>query len=174
MKVAIRQIQTFYAEQMQAHGHGSKTFRFEIDAQGDPVVHRLDGQYPDSHYLDNTPATVDDEFKQVFDTEANNVYLVVIDNSIDAIGTGNGRRAGGVGGGGRNNGSAFLVDLASTQRHMNLDMASDCRMISMIMPTLCLMAVAYGTLYPRAVPNFWLCIPISIPIFQMKRHWDRQ
>lgn len=43
MKVAIRQIQTFYAEQMQAHGHGSKTFRFEIDAQGDPVVHRLDG-----------------------------------------------------------------------------------------------------------------------------------
>ena len=108
MKVAIRQIQTFYAEQMQAHGHGSKTFRFEIDAQGDPVVHRLDGQYPDSHYLDNTPATVDDEFKQVFDTEANNVYLFVIDNSIDAIGTGNGRRAGGVGGGGRNNGSALV------------------------------------------------------------------
>ncbi len=71
MKVTIRQIQTFYAEQMQAHGHGSKTFRFEIDAQGDPVVHRLDGQYPDSHYLDNTPATVD-EFKQV------RTYAIVI------------------------------------------------------------------------------------------------
>ena len=107
MKVTIRQIQTFYAEQMQAHGHGSKTFRFEIDAQGDPVVHRLDGQYPDSHYLDNTPATVD-EFKQVFDTEANNVYLVVIDNSIDAIGSVNGRRVAGVGGGGRNQGSALV------------------------------------------------------------------
>ena len=26
MKVAIRQVQTFYAEQMQAHGHGNKIF----------------------------------------------------------------------------------------------------------------------------------------------------
>ncbi len=108
MKVAIRQIQTFYAEQMQAHGYGYKTFRFETDTQGEPLIHRLDGQYPDSHYLDNTPATVYDEVKQVFDTEANNVYLVVIDNSIDAIGSVNGRRIAGVGGGGRNSGSALV------------------------------------------------------------------
>ena len=108
MKVAIRQIQTFYAEQMQAHGHGNKTFRFETDARGDPMIHRVDGQYPDSHYLDNTSATVYDEVKQVFDTDANNVYLVVIDNSIDAIGSVNGRRIAGVGGGGRNSGSALV------------------------------------------------------------------
>ena len=108
MKVAIRQIQTFYAEQMQAHGYGNKTFRFETDTQGDPMIHRVDGQYPDSHYLDNTSATVYDEVKQVFDTDANNVYLVVIDNSIDAIGSVNGRRIAGVGGGGRNSGSALV------------------------------------------------------------------
>ena len=51
MKIAIRQIQTFYAEQMQAHGYGNKTFRFETDAQDEPLVHRVDGQHPDSHYL---------------------------------------------------------------------------------------------------------------------------
>ena len=108
MKVTIRQIQTFYAEQMEARGHGRKTFRFETDTRGEPLVHRVDGQYPDSQYLENTTATVLDEIRQNFDTQANNVYLVVIDNSIDAIGIGNGRRAGGVGGGGRNNGSALV------------------------------------------------------------------
>ena len=53
MKVTIRQIQTFYAEQMQAHGHGNKTFRFETDAQGEPMVHRVDGQHPESYYSDS-------------------------------------------------------------------------------------------------------------------------
>ena len=50
MKTAIRYAQTFYAEQMQAHGYGNKTFQFEIDEQGEPLVHRVDGQLPDSHY----------------------------------------------------------------------------------------------------------------------------
>ena len=47
MKTTIRRIQTLYAEQMQAHGHGRKTFRFETDAQGEPTVHRVGGQHPD-------------------------------------------------------------------------------------------------------------------------------
>ena len=50
MKTAIRDAQTFYAEQMQAHGYGNKTFQFEIDDQGEPLVHRVDGRLPDSHY----------------------------------------------------------------------------------------------------------------------------
>ena len=91
MKGAIRQIQTFYAEQMQAQGYGSKTFRFETDVRGEPLVHRLDGQHPDSYYLDNTFLTMFDEVEQVFDLRKN-VYFIVIDNSIDAIGTGGGQR----------------------------------------------------------------------------------
>ena len=115
MKVAIYQIQTFYAEQMQAHGYGNKTFRFETDlsagqadAQGDPLVHRMDGQHPDSHYLDNTSLTVLDEVEQVFDVRKN-VYFIVIDNGIDAIGTGNGKQAGGVGSRKEKNGGYGLV-----------------------------------------------------------------
>ena len=34
MKVVIRQIQTFFAEQIQAHGYGERTFRIETDARG--------------------------------------------------------------------------------------------------------------------------------------------
>ncbi len=108
MKVTIRQIQTFYAEQMRAHGYGNKTFRFETDAQDEPMVHRVDGQYPDSHYLDNTSATVLEEVEQAFDRDVN-IYLIVVDNSINAIGTGGGRRAGGTGGNREKNGGYGLV-----------------------------------------------------------------
>ena len=106
MKVTIRQVQTFYAEQMQAHGYGYKTFRFETDAQGEPLVHRVDGQHPDSHYLDNTNTWPD--IREEFDTRANNVYLVVVDNSIDAIGIGGGNVVAGTGGGDRNRGVALV------------------------------------------------------------------
>ena len=106
MKVTIRQIQTFYAEQMQAHGHGNKTFHFEIDTQGDPMIHRVDGQYPDSHYLDNT-LTVLDEIEQAFDRDAN-IYLIIVDNSINAIGS-RGQRVGGIGGDRGKNGGFALV-----------------------------------------------------------------
>ena len=85
MKVTIRQIQTFFAEQMQAHGYGRKTFRFETDAQGEPVVHRVDGQHPDSHYLNNTPTNVFQEIEQIFDMREN-VYFIVIDYSRNGIG----------------------------------------------------------------------------------------
>ena len=89
MKTTIRQIQTFFRDQMRAHGHGALTFRFETDAQGDPLVHRVDGQHPDSRYIDNT-ITVFGEVEMAFDLSANNVYLIVVDNSIDAVALGDG------------------------------------------------------------------------------------
>jgi len=91
MKDAIRQIQTFFAEQMQARGYGNKTFRFETDAQGEPMVHRVDGQHPDSHYLDSVWNTTRDKLKQTFDLSMN-INILVIDNSIDLID----RRAAGI------------------------------------------------------------------------------
>ena len=104
MKVEIRQIQTFYAEQMQAHGYGNKTFRFETDAQGKPIVHRVSGKYSDSHYLDSrTFYTVADEIGQKFDIYEN-IYFIVIDNSTDLIG-----RAAGQGGERGKSGGMALV-----------------------------------------------------------------
>ena len=108
IKVAIRQIQTFYAEQMQAHGYGNRSFRFETDAQGDPMVHRVDGQHPDSHYLDSTTRTVLEEIEPQFDITSN-VTFISIDNSINAIDTGGVWRAGGTGGGRGKNGGFVLV-----------------------------------------------------------------
>ena len=97
MKDEILKVQTFFAEQMGMHGYREIPFRIETDPQGEPMVHRVDGGHPDSHYLDNTVGTVLDEINLAFNLEAN-VYLFVIDNSINGIDLGANRRAGGVGG----------------------------------------------------------------------------
>ena len=60
------------------------TFRYETDAQGDPLVHRVDGQHPDRHYLVQTLNPVLQEIRPAFDIRAN-IYFSVIDYSADAI-----------------------------------------------------------------------------------------
>ena len=50
----IKTVQTFYADQMESHGYGRKTFQFETDAQGEPMFHRIDGQHAASHYRRNS------------------------------------------------------------------------------------------------------------------------
>ena len=106
MKTIIRQAQTFYADQMEAHGYGRKTFRFETNARGEPLVHRVDGQYPFSHY-DNTLGTaVVAELEQTFDLDAN-IYVIVL--GTDALRQGDGQPAGGVGWQHTKNGGALVV-----------------------------------------------------------------
>ena len=107
MKDEILNIQTFFAEQMIVHGYGELTFRIETDSQGEPIVHRVDGQHPDSHYLENTPSTVSLKLREAFDFYAN-IYLVVIDNSIDVINLA-GRDVNGIGTRHGKNGGEILV-----------------------------------------------------------------
>ena len=83
MRDEMVNIQTFFAEQMQAHGYGKLTFRIETDPQGEPIVHRVDGQHPDNHYF-NKIDLISDEIEQRFDLNAN-IYLVVIDNSGELV-----------------------------------------------------------------------------------------
>ncbi len=42
----IRDTQQFFADQMEAHGFGRKTFRYETDAAGKAVVHHLKSKFP--------------------------------------------------------------------------------------------------------------------------------
>ena len=104
MKTTIRQVQAFFSDQLEAHGHGARTFRFETDADGAPVVHRLDGRHPDSHYLDRTFSAVLREARQVFDLDTRQVNFFVVDNSTNLID----RFAAGQGAGGRDWGSLVV------------------------------------------------------------------
>ena len=46
----IKDTQEFFADEMQSHGFGRKTFSVETDKDGEPVVQRIDGKFPDDHY----------------------------------------------------------------------------------------------------------------------------
>lgn len=76
MKVQIKQLQTFFAEQMQAHGFSNTTFRIETDAEGEPLVHHVFGQHHEGYYHNdvnyyNVTGAVLDEIGQKFNLYEN-------------------------------------------------------------------------------------------------------
>ncbi len=97
MKSGILDLQTFYGEQMEALGYGNTTFRIETDDEGDPVVHRVDGDYADSHY--SSRGYTEGEIKRAFDN-SKNIMLIVMDVSS--------RTAHGRGTGGKDSGWAMV------------------------------------------------------------------
>ena len=46
----VKDMQKFYADQMEAHGFERKTFRFEADDVGNVVVHHVNGNFNDAYY----------------------------------------------------------------------------------------------------------------------------
>ena len=110
MKMRMRQVQDFFAEQMKANRQGNTTIRFEADAQGEPLVLRVDGQHPTEYYnTDRTVGKVLEEIDPVFDMYEN-VYYVAIDNGNYSIYTGD-KLVGGVGGRRGKNGGWGLVPI---------------------------------------------------------------
>ena len=105
MKTEIRTVQTFYATAMDAHGFGKKTFRIETDQKDAPIVHRVDGQHPFSHYDHTLGTAVIDELAETFDFTAN-IYFVVL--GTDAVQSGP-LPVAGVGGRKTKNGGWLLV-----------------------------------------------------------------
>ncbi len=76
----IRQVQQSYAEQMENHGFGRRTFRFETDGDGRALVHHVKGEFDDGHYRTNMWDTVWEEVTELFDL-TENIYLVSLDVS---------------------------------------------------------------------------------------------
>ena len=94
MKDDIRTVQNFYAEQMQAHGYGNMTFRFETDDHGEPIVHRVDSQHPYSFYAHNPEVLVHRKLSQMYDISVN-IYFIVF--ASEDLYQGNDRYTGGFG-----------------------------------------------------------------------------
>ncbi len=112
MKTRMRQMQDFFAEQMKANRQGNTTFRFETDAAGEPLVHRVDGRRSTRYYNDrNTVDKVLEELAPVFDIEEN-VYYIAIDNGNDSIYAGD-FLAGGVGSRWGKNGGFGMVPIGT-------------------------------------------------------------
>ena len=78
LDILLKDVQKFYANEMERHGHGRKTFTIETNKDGKVVVHRVKGQFAEMHYRQNTAQKVTAELTNKFDT-SNNIYLTVIE-----------------------------------------------------------------------------------------------
>ena len=101
MKARMVRYQRFFGEQMEAHGYGYMTFRYETDASDEPVVHRLDGKRADGHYRASVTETLQPEVRQAYDP--NYVVLFIVIDNIAGDSINNGRSLG-IGSGGKSGG----------------------------------------------------------------------
>ena len=87
----MKQSQSFFAEQMEAHGYGNQSFRLETDGQGEPLVYLFNAEHPEEYYADSRSdeyrveserygriASYLFEISSVFDLDEN-IYVVVRD-----------------------------------------------------------------------------------------------
>ena len=81
----IKDTQQFYADEMERHGYGRKTFALETDKTGEPVVHHIDGEFPEEHYYKaDTGAKVRIEISDDFDAaDFQHIYFIAIDLSSE-------------------------------------------------------------------------------------------
>ena len=49
----LKDTQQFFADEMERHGYGRKTFNFETDRRGNAVVRQVNGRFRDAYYLTN-------------------------------------------------------------------------------------------------------------------------
>ena len=62
----IKKAQRFFADQLERHGFGRKTFQFETDAHGNAVVHHINGKFPNVHYQQNSDSWEDEIGEQIY------------------------------------------------------------------------------------------------------------
>ncbi len=80
----IKEAQQFYAEQMENHGFGRKTFRIETDSTGNAVVHHFEGKFNEAYYHQDAWEKVWEEIAEQFHSA--NIYLIVMDVDV-GVGT---------------------------------------------------------------------------------------
>ena len=78
----IKETQEFYANQMENHGFGRKTFTFEKDANGNAVVHHIKALSPTVDYINSGNNKILQELSNQLDP-VRHIYLVVLDASLE-------------------------------------------------------------------------------------------
>ena len=92
----IKKAQQFYADEMERHGFGRKTFQFETDAHGNAVVHHVNGKFIEAYYRQNGGWGT--ETREQIDRLPQSITVYMLDGNLlpDSIaGTGGGSPYGG-------------------------------------------------------------------------------
>ena len=92
--------QTFFADTMEKHGYGRKTFTYETDESGEAVVHHIAGKFTDAYYDQQDKWIIWDEIREAGLDSTKNIYIAFMDFSeiLDGLhcGTGGDSAHGGV------------------------------------------------------------------------------
>ena len=77
----IKEVQQFYADQLEAHGFGRKTFTLKTDESGKILVNHVKGEFNEAYYHNqNFRREVPKEINTRFNT-SKNINIVVVDTS---------------------------------------------------------------------------------------------
>ncbi|RKU29973.1 hypothetical protein C6497_05210 [Candidatus Poribacteria bacterium] len=76
----LKEVQTFFADEMERHGYGRKSFEFEKNKNGSAKVYLFEGNTADEYYHKSTNSRVMKEIKQHFETY-NKFFFIVVDKS---------------------------------------------------------------------------------------------
>ena len=88
----IKEAQRFYADEMERHGFGRKTFQFEADANGNAVVHHVNGKFTEAYYRQNSEKWRTETREQIRMPQPNiTVYML----EVEGASTGGGSPFGG-------------------------------------------------------------------------------
>ena len=77
----MKGIQSFYADTLEEHGYGRKTFTFETDADGSAVVHHIAGKFTDAYYNQQDKWIIWDEIRETGFNPQKNIYIAFMDFS---------------------------------------------------------------------------------------------
>ena len=84
----LRDLQTFFADEIQRHEFERKTFDFEKNSDGSAKVYLFEGKTTDEYYDRYTSSRVLDEIEQHFEL-SNKCYFIIVDKSIEKESTKN-------------------------------------------------------------------------------------
>ena len=96
----IKEAQRFYADEMERHGFGRKTFQFEADANGNAVVHHVNGKFTEAYYKQN-PGGGKETREQIY-IPRQSITVEMLDGDLLSVG--------GQGGGSPYSGGSAVID----------------------------------------------------------------
>ncbi len=80
LRTMVKDVQKFYADEMERHGYGRKTFRLETDENDNVILHHLKGNFDHTRYNDDIRSdNAMDEIKDRLDFSKKIIYLIWVD-----------------------------------------------------------------------------------------------
>ena len=86
----IKKAQRFFADEMERHGFGRKTFQFETDGHGNAVVHHVNGKFTEAYYRQQNGRRRDEIREQIYRPRQSITVYMLDGNLLSSAGLGGG------------------------------------------------------------------------------------